>query len=616
MFRLILCLFIMAGSSALFAQTVDTFIETEGKGSYFYEEFHPTKFDFSTFTFCGGRNADSASATFKTEKETRRGNSGNWDVNMNTEAHKGLLSSMISQQLQWDSKFDEKEYTFNVRLKKKVGAGQVITHRNTCNTRTWHYRVDAAQSRFISSVRVVIPENVYVARFRTSFPGTKNVRATINKVRAIGVDDEHEPAALQGIQAGEGTLYFFVKPHEEISIEVVHDDAGTNVDLVADFEVTFMGYNRCEKGIREFRQLSGQDANGVITKEIVTTAFSTIKDGILQKKPSSSEDVHKAILFLGCLTSESVAKALIYDNTAKQVEEILSGIDDFSAQVTREKSNSETVDNTAKPLRVLEAMARNAVASSVIRGLKPLCERYPSVGDDDKIKGLIPGYFVFRYKLDLIASTLGISPDVSRQGAITDYFHGLLEALEKMSGASYADLLKERKSEILDLVRDYESNGKVAVVEEAAKQFNLLPPIEPNHDLVAMDVQLMEMKAKIYRVNEEFLRLTDLFAANSQAPLDLTRFKKHVDDFAASENEFRGHFGAVYEVFSQEYAQSFRDVIQNLDDRHIQTTREWMEHKYGGFLKQFSDFQKDKMGGEKTAKELEKCIYQPITPNN
>ncbi|MCB0355715.1 MAG: hypothetical protein KDD40_01840 [Bdellovibrionales bacterium] len=43
------------------AAEVKTSVEASGKGSYFYEEHHPTKFDFSTFTFCGGKNSDAES---------------------------------------------------------------------------------------------------------------------------------------------------------------------------------------------------------------------------------------------------------------------------------------------------------------------------------------------------------------------------------------------------------------------------------------------------------------------------------------------------------------------------------------------------------------------------
>lgn len=589
-----------------FAQTPQTEIEVEGRGSYFYEEHHPTKFDFSTMTFCGGRNSESENANFDMQREVRKGNSGSWDAYMNVGANKGILQSLINQKLEWNSAFDSKEYTFNVRLKKQAGRGAETTHRNTCNTRTWRYKVDAARSRFSSSVSVAVPDHVYVVRIRTS--GIKTgVQTQIKQVMSIGLVKDR-PQLLEGLSLGDGTRYFFVNPGEEIRIQVSHDDVGTDVNLVADFEITFIGHNRCEKGIAEFRTLSGMKHDGVLTRDVIANAFAKVTKGLEKQSPTVEESLHQTLLFLGCLTSQSVAKSMIYDNGANQTNEILNGIADFKASVLKLSRESIVAGENIKVHEILDAMARNAVATSVVRGMKPLCQRYPFVSEN-RVSGYVTGYLMFRHRLDLIDGALG-------HGDIGKYLQGMVSALEQMNGHTYASLIKDRKAQLELLIADYEANRKASLIEEAERQFQILPPVEPSRDVVGMSVEMAAMKKLILRVNEEFIRQIDLFAINSMAQLDLSHFKKAVADFVGSESRFQRHLKRTQKDFADENASAFAHIMRNLNDRHIEVTRQWMQERYGGFLNKFADFQKEQMGGAETAKELEKCINHPVSTSN
>lgn len=597
-------------STSIAAQTPESEMVVDGKGSYFYEEHHPMKFDFETMTFCGGRNSESENSNFVLQRQVRQGNSGDWDAYLEAGANKGILQSLINQKVQWNSSFDNKEYTFNVRLKKSVGRGHEETRRTVCNTRTWRYKVDSAHSRFNSSVRVAVPDHVYVVRVRTSVGNVTNVQAAINKVRSIGGVDQ-TPEELNGFQLSNGIEYFFVKPFDEISLQIMHDDAGSDVDLVADFEITFIGHNRCEKGINEFKDLSGLSQGEHLTRDAVAKAFGVVTDSVTGRTNGAEENLHRSMLFIGCLTSETVANNLIYDNSAKQTGEILDGLDDFSKRLTKlndSKTGPAIAAANIKQLHILEAMARNAVASSVVRGMKPLCQRYPFVSDN-RIAGYMTGYLQFRHKLDVIASVLG-------HDDIANYLTGLVKTLEQMTGQTYATLMRDRKAQLISLTDDYEANRKIALVEEAERQFQLLPPIEPSRDLVGMSVEMSLMKKQILRVNAEFNRQIDLFSVNSNAALDVRYLKAAVEQFHQASTRFQRHLKVVYGVFGQENASAFGQVMANLNDRHIETTREWLSQRYSGFLEQFAKFHKDKLGGDETAKELQKCIYQPVSKIN
>lgn len=601
---LILQLFVFAPS---WAQSPETEIEVEGRGSYFYEEHHPPKFDFSTMTFCGGRPSESENANFELQREIRKGNSGNWDAYMNVGANKGILQTLINQKLSWNSAFDSKEYTFNVRLKKQAGRGAETTHRNTCNTRTWRYKMDAARSKFNSSVRVAVPDHVYVVRVRSTMGQTLGVQAQIKKVMPIGSMD-NAPQMLEGLAIGDGTRYFFVNPFDEIGIQVSHDDVGADVNLVADFEITFIGHNRCEKGIDEFKTLSGIRREDVLTRDVIAKAFTTVAEGLEKKAPVAEENLHRTLLFLGCLTSQSVAKSLIYDNGAKQTNEILNGFADFKKRIVEIGRKSTTAGQSVQHYEVLEVMARNVVATSVVRGMKPLCQRYPFVSDN-RVAGYVTGYLMFRHRLDLIDTVLG-------HGEIGKYLQGIISSMEQMNGHTYASLMRDRKAQLESLISDYEANRKASLIEEGERQFQMLPPVEPSRDVVGMSVEMAAMKKLILRVNEEFIRQIDLFAINSQAQLDLTHFKKAVDDFTKSEARFQRHLKNTHQIFADENAGAFGHVMRNLNDRHIEVTRQWMKDRFGGFLSKFAEFQQGQIGNADTAKELEKCIYQPVSTSN
>lgn len=615
MFNLI-GLILAAGTAA--ATTVDTEVTAAGAASYFYEEHHPTKMDWSSFTLCWGKNSDSQNDRFQTAATSRNANSGSWTVFNDVNASRGRLTSLVNQNLEWNSVFDQREYVFHVRFKKKVGDTVRIRSESTCSTRSWQYVVDEANSKIVTSVRLVVPTNTWVLRIRPQV-NIASAISTIEKVSAIGSVD-HTPESAAGSITSDGTHYFFVKPGDEVKITLTHEDVRSSLELLADYEVTFIGHNRCEKAVDDFKALAGQSARVPIKKELVDQGFRRILDGVRDGQLANEAGIHEGLLFLGCLTSDAVVGKVLYENDTHQILSILDGVqaasDELEDRLTSAPANTRErarMTERLKPFKVVVEMARYAVSESTLRSIAPLCERYPYIVNH-RIRGNMTGYFFMRQKMDSVAIKLGLAPRAGEAASGIDrYFRQLVDSMGRASGHTYSEFIRARRSEIMSLAQDYEANAKLAVLESAIGEVDQLPGLRPTRNIEDMVKGLRSLKDAIHRINREFYRQIDLFANEAPQRVDVSLLAQAVADFETAFKQTQENFQAVYRLVdvNDNNITRLANTLGALESIHLREAEIWLNSKYGGFLAGFVQFHRGR--SQDALEGLSQCILHPIT---
>lgn len=583
------------------AQTVQTEVGAFGKSSYFYEEHHPTKFDWDTMTFCLGKNSHADSGNYKADEQKSSQNRGKLGVYTGIDGPNTRLSQLLNQRLEWESVFDDKDYVFHVQFKKEMGKGAYIHERNVCNTKAWYYKVDEAKSRIKTSLKLVVPQGIYVVRLR---PRVNRIGAAFTAGRVARMDDPKAEPQLEGsleIPAAQSN-YFFVQPGDEIQLKLDFNDDNRDVDLLADVEVTFVGYNRCEKGVADMKAMAGVRSESLLTKNVVTSSLQAVTERL---QSGDFEALDKAILFLGCLTSAEVVRTVQYENNPTQIKDTLDAISDFNSRGDFKKAPFLT-----KALSNVEAMARYAVARATIQGLRPLCERYPFLQDQKKV-GDMTGYLFFRNRLDRIGRLLGL---LSSGGSVADYYKGLLAALKPAHGKTYADLIRNR-DEWVRFARDYQAGNKVSPIEQAMSELNRLPPIQPTRALVTLAQGLKNLRQVSRAINIDVLNLIDgLQSASPGRTLNLQQMTANVNIFNVEFARTQAAFKDIYQMVDGESAQLFSENLASMNESHVDAVKQYFAKTYGGFLLKFVNSQNDQSAI--SAKELNECIHNPVSLTN
>ena len=593
---------------------VSTTVKSSGKGSYFYEEHHPTKFDASSFTFCGGRNSKSETANDKNEEEVFTSNKGNKTFFNNISTNKTRLKQFLNQQIEWDNFYDDKDYSFHVKFKKKVGAGQTLTQRNTCNTRTWKYRVDTAKSEVNTSVKIVVPENVWVVQIKKIV--NKNipieVRYKAKKVYQKAVA-QNTLVQSEGAELDKDIKYFFVKPGDEIQLETSFVDIKTNFELIADFKVTFVGHNRCKSIIKQaMTEGDKSDKAIILSQDIIESklsgAFAINKDGSFPQK------THNSLLFLGCLTSKPQVESLLFENNFKQMEVLLDGIEKFYEKASRKmiQSTNETKDVSIIPfLRVVDIMTRYSLATSTLSAMKPMCDMYPYVVNGKKV-GHITAYLLARQKLDLIKELLNTS-DKSKTPQFASYFDEFSNELSKLPKMTYAELYNKSQELLEPLIIDYEANNKFQVVVELLSLADSLPPFRKNRQLAEFYQSLSEVKKDVYTYNKEVNYQVDRIVSQGNDAIDFNELRSLSKKQLSSSRELVIKFTSLYDLFDGEYANAFAEALDDINEEHRVVTKKWLGNKYGGFFSKYAGlYSKENNISKDEFSKLSECLTEPI----
>lgn len=604
----------LVGSSVGVAQVI-TQVHTEGSASYFYEEHHPTKFDFSTFTFCLGKNSHSEQGAYRSNRETYTDNEGNVGVFTGVGTTKGAIDRLLNQRVSWKSIFDQEEYVFHVKFKKQVGRQETFYRRNICNTRTWNYRVDEATSEVHTSVNIIVPDNVWVVQIRPQLNQNINqLVAEAHNVRGLSEIDKMPVESILDIKSG--VRYFFVRPGDEIQLNVSLQDEGGDIDFIADFEVTFIGHNRCDKIIDNFKQRNGYSPENSVDPNLIRTGFDNIVSRLQKDSPTSQQEFHDSVVFMGCFTSPQNITQIIYDNNAQQMEAILSGMSRYERRISdwveEEKLADPSVALSVKTLRVVQKMTQYALSASVLQTMEPLCERYPYLVDG-RIVGQATGYLYVRQQLEKIGELAGF---FSREEETMDiYFERLLPNFNQLPGQTYREVLEERRPYLIELFEGYEANKKHVPIANAMGTYSLLPYVEPTRDWVEFHEKYTALYKTSLRLNGEIYYQLDGYILEEDNIVDVSRLESFVAEFSQLYRESREAFLKLYSLFDGHYAEVFARSVDDVTERHFLPSEYWLSHSYGGFLKQFVEaFAPTSSNSSFNVEEISACLRSPIMP--
>ncbi|MBK9038986.1 MAG: hypothetical protein IPL83_07480 [Bdellovibrionales bacterium] len=212
---------------------VSTSVSISGSASYGYEEHHPIKWG------CFGKNSTSAFDSDQTKEEvTYQTNQGSAALYNTIDEKRSVQEKVENQSVDWNFNYDKEDYSFHLKFKRNVGKGVEFYNRRACNTRSWHYRIDSATSKVHSSVNIVVPSNVWIVEIENL---TKRIAGIDPKFKIKNVYSKING----GLALGDGMVYqpvhyFYVKPGDEITLELEFEDTGSDIDLVSELKVTFL----------------------------------------------------------------------------------------------------------------------------------------------------------------------------------------------------------------------------------------------------------------------------------------------------------------------------------------------------------------------------------------
>lgn len=598
------------------AQTVSTSVSADGGFSYFYEEYRPPKFDLGSFTLCLGGDPDYESGKRKMGENKSNTNSG--DLKIETDiSSKGFVQHMQAQKVEWESIFNKEEYSFNVKFKKRNGVDRFFNGSSTCNTRNWKFKVESATASINTAVDILVPANTWILRIKTDINKNIGNKVTYNISQVDKIANPKENIKFSdNVALVVGAYeYFFVKPGSTVNLSLDFKSDNQDYDFLANFEVTFVGFNRCEQSMNDFRALLNIPSSAPISSEMVTRALEKVQSNIRTNSPNATEELHKAMAFLGCATSQTASAPLQYDNNVGAMLQILNGIDKFkdSLSISSNQTGTDAINirgimaGNVHALNVLANMARYALASTSINNLKPLCLDYEFLSVDMK-SNYMTGYLYMRKQLDTIRFLIGIGgPEdalIDRQLEVI-----LNEILKRFEGVDTVEYVANHKPEINQLYKSFLkiNSGRMS---QAFSRFNDLPKIRATRDLVnlsnAMNDAYISQNSLYYRIVNFFRLLPRI----DRTIKDFSLYKNDLADLKEALNRVYTHFPKVYQLVDGDLAYNFRNDVDTMDIDHRAPTETWLNSSYGGFLLDFVKTYKDEKN-YLTAKELEKCVSDP-----
>lgn len=601
---------------SVFAQTVTTNVSGEGDVSYFYEEYRPPKFDLGSFTLCWGGDSDYENGNLKIDPNKGDANKGEMTIGKDVHA-KGFVQHMMAQKLEWESIFNKEEYTFNIKFKKVNGRDRWVDRSSTCNTKNWKYKVESATASINTSVDIAVPANTWILRLKptvnTHVPNLvydiSNASEVVGSNRSM---DFEKPVKLI---VGEYS-YFFVKPSSLVKLSLNFKSDTKEYDILANFEVTFVGFNRCEQSMNDFKALINKNSSEPLSSDMVTQAFEKVGSSFYANTSKAVEDVHKAMAFLGCATSQAAAAPLHYDNKVGSMLQILYGIDSFkdkvvNASLSRNNVGANTDSNmtiNVNALNVLANMARYALASTSINNLKPLCKTHQFMSLDSQSK-YMTGYLFMRQQLDVIRFLIGLDNNRKKEFIDVELSFILDELLRRLEGVDTQEYMAKNRQEIANLYQLFYKlqSWRISV---AFSRFNELPKIRANRDLVNLSQALADANKAHDTLHGRLFALFKLLARIDRNITDFTPFKKDLAELKEALNRVYIYFPKVYEMVDGDLASKFRDDVDFMDMDHRAPTEKWLTSSYGGFLLDFvKTYQHEK--NYLTAEELKQCLFSP-----
>ena len=597
---------------------VQTEVRMAGDASYFYEEHHPVKFDFKSFTMCWGKHSQTEADSSKGEDLVIRGSQGSQNLMSRINGGRSRFDEVKNQSLDWQSEFDRSDYSFNINIKKRVGNSQTLVQRNTCSTRTWNYRIDRATSRVESSLSLLVPDNVYILEIEKLQQG--NLPSLTSFVaEKVYVGDEStgqmEIRQMETVQIGRNINFYFVKPGDEIKLKTVFADQGSNVDLMASLKVTFFGHNRCDKIIDDAIKNSG--GGDGIDQHLIERYFD-VNFGRRQDGSILEEESREALNVLGCLTSPKVIEDLLYRQNIVEIKGILDSILKLSViqDTKRLQLFSETreVSDLYLFLSAAEKMARQAVSQSVLNAMGPMCELVPVFNPGGK-NYTVTTYLHIKVLLERISILLNKSE--SGESQFADVYGQFAEQLARLPFRTYSEFSEGDVKKVMEIFSWFVNSNKMIVVNQMMEYINRIPTDVPQ----TAELNRFEMAASdLFRTTEAFQIEVTRYAMDvgkrSDREIDIKTILKLSEEVSSATTEFVEALAVYQRQFSGRLAREFANSVRVVYGVHFTNTDDDLRDLFGGFFKTFGEFYRDPSGKTLDLDHFHRCFTEPIQGAN
>ncbi|MGE4130223.1 MAG: hypothetical protein AB7F86_01220 [Bdellovibrionales bacterium] len=560
---------------------VSTKVETGGGVTYFESEDHPMKMDWDNWTFCWGANAKSKTHSGDSAVSGSSENSGTIDSYANVE---GPLSRMLVNRLQWESKFNKEDMTFRINIHRKIGANQERQERSTCTTHDWKYKVNKAQSKVETSVKLHVPDNVWVMRIKTLI-NHSGYRPVIDSSRPMPIRESSQVQETKGFEL-DGYQYFFTRPGEDFQIALNIDEKQVkDIDLVTSIEVTFVGHNRCEQTFQEVfgnEKLATSDKVASAARE----AFEKMEASLDRKDQATIGDLHRTTLLIGCLMNRNVADGILYHNDTTQVQKLMSEVQSFRQRVTDRTLQDPSYKRAGDALKLLTQMSLASLTSNVLEHVQPFCEKIPIFNRSSGQKiGYKRGFVQIGENLKQARNLLG-------GAGFTRYFSDLFAKYQfaSLSGRTHAQLMSDpvTRQNIVELSNLFEANNKVLVAHKISSLLAEMPGLKPNVVVVGLAESALKMEATVGRLHSAFTRELDKLAARSATRPDLKNFDTDIRALDNSTKSMQANLQALLALVDKAEGGPIASDFANATQGILTIGGNfWLAQVYGGY---FADF--------------------------
>lgn len=562
---------------------VESSVTSSGGVTYFEEEDHPMKMDWSNWTFCWGANDKSKTYNQDAEQQKAEGeNHGSLD---NFTPVDGPLARMLVNRVQWDNQFDKREMVFNVNIKRQIGASQHRSEDSTCTTHSWDYKVNKASLKATTSVELRVPTGVWVMRIKTLI-NRGGYRPVISRARALPANtnakvEESKDFVLDGYQ------YFFTRPGEDFKISLDIDDRQVHdIELVASFEVRFAGQNNCEEAIRDVLGnqplMTSTDLSGR-----VTTALSQIENGLSAESDKSGvENLHRATLFIGCLMNRDVADGLLYNNDSGQIYNLMNSVESFQTRVSEKQIHVDAYKSVGDAMKLLTQMSLASLQANVLDSVKPYCERLPLFDRSTGQRiGFERGFLKIARNLKQVRSLLG-------DNGFSNYFARLLQTYQTslIGRGTYAQIASTPKTqaELVQLMNLFEANNKVLVAHRISGLLAELPQLRLTATVVALAQGAQQIEMLTTRIHNGLAREFDHFIARSKGTPNIEAMGTDIRALAAAESKLRDNALKLLQLIDNEEGTFVTSRFTTSIEKIIQSgSNGWLNHVYNGYFSEF-----------------------------
>lgn len=591
--------------------TVETTASNESKVIYFHEEKHPTKMDWESLTLCWGANSDAGNHEASSDKNSSAASSGKLDSNIFVN---GPLGRMLANQLEWNSYFDKKDFTFNVNIKRTIAARIDMHEESTCTTHDWSYKVDKVSDQVVTSVQLTVPQNAWVMRVKT-LKNLSGQEAVIVRARSMPAVQYQKADFRDNIDLN-GYQYFFTKPGEDFKIQLIFKDENVkNVELMASFEVTFIGQNRCDQVAKE---ITG-DAQALTSGEAAKNIEIGLKniENIFQNSNvyENADTLNQSVVFVGCLMNKSVSDSLLYNNDAEDISKLLNSLFSFESRVHERLLKQKINPDGGEALTLLTQMSIASLAINQMESLKPYCQKF-SVFDSEtgKKSGTQPGYVRMVKNLRKARAVYG--------SGFTSYFKQVNELHQSMvAGAkTYSDLLNDsrRRDRVLLFAQALQADNKLMVTHHITSLLLKLPDLKATATTVNLARSAQNLEHLVARLQGYFFIEFELIADRDETPFRKINFDEIIRSLEKEEKVFIESLHKLLSLVDLnedgEIASRFKAASQDFIMTIIPRSKSWLSSVYQGYFVEFLalldlDFARDL----KTNSLNEKNNYQTKT---